>query len=155
MRAAWQQSADVPGMEVLTMEEHKIFYTVEDIAADLGMDRQQAGQIVNDLTERLRAKGILTVRGAVQKSYYLQMKESGFLSDDGAGRDDRPLTEKRLLCLKEFCIYSSLGQHAARKLAAEIGIERRIGHKVLYDRAAFDRWCDSCSVASEGRGDVE
>lgn len=122
-----------------------------DISADLGIDRQQAGQIVSNLAERLRAKGILTIKGAVQRNYYLQMKESGFLSDDGAGLDDRPLTEKRLLPLKEFCIYSSLGQHAARKFAADIGIERRIGRRVLYDRAAFDRWCDSYR-AEQGEG---
>ncbi len=137
------------------MDEHKFFYTAEDIAADLGIDRQQAGQIVNDLVDRLRVKGILTVRGAVQRNYYLQMKESGFLSEDGLGRNDRLLTEKRLLCLKEFCVYSSLGQHAARKLASEIGIERRIGHKVLYDRAAFDRWCDSCGTVPEERKEGE
>lgn len=136
------------------MEANKVFCTAEDIAADLGIDRQQAGQIVNDLSERLRAKGILTVRGAVQRGYYLQMKESGFLSDDGVYSDNRPLTEKRLLCLKEFCFYSSLGQHAARKLASEIGIERRIGRKVLYDRAAFDRWCDSCGTGPGERKEV-
>lgn len=125
-----------------------------DISADLGIDRQQAGQIVNNLTERLRAKGTLTVKGAVQRNYYLQMKEGGFLSDDGIGPDDRPLTEKRLLPLKEFCIYSSLGQHAARKLAADIGIEKRIGRKVLYDRVLFDRWCDSCRTEpAEGGGE--
>ena len=135
----------------MMMDEHKFFYTAEDIAADLGIDRQQAGQIVGDLIDRLRVKGMLTVRGAVQRNYYLQMKESGFLSDDGADRDNRPLTEKRLLCLKEFCVYSSLGQHAARKFASEIGIEKRIGHKVLYDRAAFDRWCDSGSKAAGAR----
>lgn len=135
------------------MDERKLFYTAADIAADLGIDRQQAGQIVSDLVGRLRAKGILTISGAVQRNYYLQMKEGGFLSDDGAQQDSRPLTEKRLLCLKEFCIYSSLGQHAARKLASGIGIERRIGRKVLYDRAAFDRWCDSCGMEPEARGD--
>lgn len=132
----------------------KLFMDVGDISADLGIDRQQAGQIVNNLTERLRAKGILTVKGAVQRNYYLQMKEGGFLSNDGIGPDDRPLTEKRLLPLKEFCIYSSLGQHAARKLAADIGIEKRIGRKVLYDRVLFDRWCDSCRTDSvEGGGE--
>lgn len=137
------------------MDEHKFFYTAEDIAADLGIDRQQAGKIVGDLTGRLRAKGILAVRGAVQRNYYLQMKESGFLADDGAGQDNRPLTEKRLLCLKEFCVYSSLGQHAARKLASEIGIEKRIGRKVLYDRVAFDRWCDLGSKEPGERKDRE
>lgn len=48
------------------VDEHKFFYMAEDIAADLGIDRQ----------------------------------------------------------------------HAARKLASGIGIEKRIGRKVLYDRAA-------------------
>ncbi len=137
------------------MDEHKFFYTAADIAADLGIDRQQAGQLVSNLTECLRAKGILTVKGAVQRNYYLQMKENGFLSDDGVGPDDRPLTEKRLLPLKEFCIYSSLGQHTARKFAADIGIERRIGRRVLYDRAAFDRWCDSYRAEPEERGGEE
>lgn len=133
----------------------KIFMDAGDISADLGIDRQQAEQIVDDLTERLKAKGILTIKGAIQRNYYLQMKESGFLSDDGVGPDDRPLTEKRLLPLKEFCIYSSLGQHAARKLAADLGIEKRIGRKVLIDRVAFDRWCDSYRAEPEGRGDAE
>lgn len=115
----------------------------EDISADLGIDRQQAGQIVDDLTERLKAKGILTIKGAIQRNYYLQMKESGFLSDDGADLDNRPLTEKRLLKLKEFCEYSSLGENTARKFAEKIGIKKRIGRKVLFDRELFDRWCDA------------
>ena len=120
----------------------KLFMDAEDISADLGIDRQQAGQIVDDLTERLKAKGILTIKGAIQKNYYLQMKESGFLSDDGADLDNRPLTEKRLLKLKEFCEYSGLGENTARKFAEKIGIKKRIGRKVLFDRELFDRWCD-------------
>jgi len=89
---------------VKALDEHKFFYTAEDIAADLGIDRQQAVQIVSKLIECLRAKGILTVKGAVQRNYYLQMKENCFLSNDGVGLDDRPLTENHLLPLKEFCI---------------------------------------------------
>lgn len=123
----------------------KLFMNAADIAEDLGIDEQMAAGLVRNLTERLRNKGIITVTGAVQTSYYLQMREVGFVSDDGK-RAEKPVLEKRLITLKEFCTYSSLGQHAARKLAADIGIEKRIGRKVLYDRVLFDRWCDSCRM---------
>ncbi len=67
------------------------------------------------------------------------------MSPEGMGPDCCPLNEKRLLGLEEFCAYSSLGQNTARRFAKKAGIEKRIGHKVLYDRALFDEWCDKNS----------
>lgn len=118
----------------------KWYMTAEDIAVDLGIGTEAAEKIMRELGERIKRKGGIVVPGRMPKSYYLQMKSSDFLSNDGA--EDYPMTEKRLLQLKEFCVYSGLGQSAARKFAKAVGVEKRIGHRVLYDRALFDEWCN-------------
>lgn len=124
----------------------KLFWDAEKVAVDLDISKSQATKLINALAGRIRNKGGIAVPGVIQRTYYLQMKESGFLSDDGAEKEDRPLTEKRLLCLEEFCIYSGLGQHTVRSLAADLGIKKQIGRRVLYDRVLFDQWCNSCAV---------
>ena len=69
------------------------------------------------------------------------MKDTGFTSAEG-NMDPQELMEKRLLNIGEFCFYSGLHRKLAGRLAKEIGIEKRIGRRVLYDRVLFDRWCD-------------
>jgi phage anti-repressor protein len=53
------------------------------------------------------------------------------------------LSEKRMLNLKEFCIYSGLGKTKARSYAEEKELVVHIGTRVLFDRVKFDRLCDS------------
>lgn len=121
----------------------KAFMTVEDVAGDIGIDSASARALIRNLGERIERKGGIYIEGRIQAAFYQKMKESAFLSDDGADLDNRLLTEKRLLCLKEFCEYSGLGENTARKFAEKIGIKKRIGRKVLFDRELFDRWCDT------------
>lgn len=119
----------------------KLFMNAEDIAADLDIGVREAKCLMSELQERIKRKGGCCIAGLVQTAYYEEMKAAGFLSDDGAAMD-YPLTEKRLLRLKEFCAYSGLGQNLARKFAKQEGIEKRIGRKALYDRVLFDEWCN-------------
>lgn len=120
----------------------KLFMTAEDIAADLGIDKKEAGRLLRNLGGRIKRKGGFYIAGMIPVSYYQKMKDTGFMSPDGMETDCCPLNQKRLLGLKEFCIYASLGQNTARQAAKKSGIEKRIGHKVLYDRVLFDEWCD-------------
>lgn len=49
---------------------------------------------------------------------------------------------KRLLDIKELCTYCGIGTCTAREWGKEIGAERRIGRRVLYDRVAVDAAID-------------
>lgn len=124
------------------MEENKVFYTAADIASDLSIGEGEAAELVNRLQKELKEAGKIVIRGKVPTAWYKQQKESGFM-ETGQQSERIPLTEKRLLRLKEFCEYSSLGENAARKFAEKTGIKKRIGRKVLFDRELFDRWCDT------------
>ncbi len=123
----------------------KLFMKTADIAADLDIDIKEAGKLITELGRRIIRKGGCYITGMVPVAYYQKMKSTGFLSTDGSEKSSYPLTEKRLLRLDEFCAYSSLGRNAARKLAKETGIEKRIGRRILYDRVLFDQWCDNHS----------
>ena len=54
----------------------------------------------------------------------------------------KDFTMKRLLDVKELGAYCGLGVCKAREWGREIGAERRIGRRVLYDRMAVDREID-------------
>ena len=123
--------------------EGKLFMKAEDIAADLGIDEIEAGRLLRNLGGRIKRKGGCYIAGMIPVSFYQKMKDTSFMSSDGMETDCCPLNEKRLLNLKEFCVYASLGQNTARQFAKKAGIEKRIGHKVLYDRVLFDEWCDN------------
>lgn len=49
---------------------------------------------------------------------------------------------KRLMSERETCEYVGLGRSKCRSWAEEIGAIRRIGRRVLYDRAVIDRAVD-------------
>lgn len=51
------------------------------------------------------------------------------------------LSEKRLLSVKEFQVYASIGRNNAFKLIRQAGCEIRIGKRVFADRVKFDNWC--------------
>ncbi len=122
---------------------NKWFMAAEDIAADLSIDAKEAVRLIRNLGGRIERKGGCYIAGMIPVSYYQKMKDTGFMSLDGMEPDCCRLNEKRLLSLKEFCAYSSQGQNTARRFAKKAGIEKRIGHKVLYDRVLFDEWCDN------------
>ena len=100
----------------------KLFMTTEDIAADLGIDEKEAGRLIRNLGERIKRKGGCYIAGMIPVLYYQKMKDTCFLSPDGMETDCCPLNQKRLLSLKEFCIYASLGQNTARQGAKKSGI---------------------------------
>lgn len=58
-------------------------------------------------------------------------------------------TGKRLLGIKEFCEYCGIGTCTAREWGKEIGAERRIGRRVLYDRMAIDAEIDRLGSGEE------
>lgn len=57
------------------------------------------------------------------------------------------LSDKRLLSMDEFAIYTSMGINRTRELAELSGALFRAGRRVLVDRAKFDRWCDEHTEA--------
>ena len=135
------QQTGVQETEVKTAEGHKIFYTAADIASDLSISEEEAEGLVKELHKELKASGSLVVSGKVPAAWYGQQKENGFMGAMQQGHI--PLTDKRLLKLDEFCCYSGMGQKTARKFAKAAGIEKRIGRRVLFDRALFDEWCSN------------
>ena len=122
------------------MEAHKVFYTAEDIAADLSVSEGEALEIVKRLHKELTASGKLAISGRVPAAWYETQKADGFMGI-GQQAERIPLTEKRLLGVQEFCIYSGLGRDAAYKAGERIGITKRNGRRVLFDRVLFDEWC--------------
>lgn len=52
------------------------------------------------------------------------------------------LSDKRLLSMDEFAIYTSMGMNKTRELAELSGALFKAGRRQLVDRAKFDRWCD-------------
>ncbi len=121
---------------------NKWYMTEEDIAADLGIDEKEAGRLLRNLGERIKRKGGCYISGRIPVSYYQKMKDTDFMSPDGMETDCCPLNQKRLLGLKEFCAYASLGKDTAYRVGEKTGITKRIGHRVLFDRVLFDEWCD-------------
>lgn len=53
------------------------------------------------------------------------------------------LDEKRLLSVRDFERYASIGHNNAYKLINRSGCGIRIGNKILVDRIRFDDWCSS------------
>lgn len=136
-----QQSADEQEMEVDTMEERKVFYTAADIASDLSISEREAADLVRELNKRLRVAGKIVVTGRVPAAWYKKHRESGFM-DVGQQAEHIPLTERRILGIKEFCCYSGLGRDAAYKFGERAGITKRNGTRILFDRVLFDEWCN-------------
>lgn len=123
------------------MEENKIFYTAADIAADLSISEREAVELVKKLQKELKASGCLVVSGKVPAAWYELRKAEGFL---GIGQQEEriPLTERRLLSIKDFRAYAGgIGDGMARRLAKEIGAAVHIGDRFLVDRLRFDEWC--------------
>ena len=134
-------AADVQGMEVQSMKEHKVFYTVADIASDLSISEDEAAELVKKLHKELKASGSLVVSGKVPAYWYECQKRTGFMGT-GQQAERIPLTERRLLSIKDFREYAGgIGDGMARKLAKEIGAAVHIGDRFLVDRLRCDEWC--------------
>lgn len=52
------------------------------------------------------------------------------------------VSEKRLMDANEVCMYLSLGRNRGVSFAREIGAERKIGRRCLYDKAVIDNYFD-------------
>lgn len=123
------------------MEGHKLFYTAADIADDLSISEGEAAELMKKLHKELKASGKLVVSGKVPAVWYGMKKAEGFL---GIGQKEEriPLTERRLLSIKDFREYAGgIGDGMARKLVKEIGAAVHIGERLLVDRLRFDEWC--------------
>jgi hypothetical protein len=51
--------------------------------------------------------------------------------------------EKRMLSIEECQSYIGLGKNSTRKLMKDIGAERKIGSRCLYDKHVIDNYLDS------------
>lgn len=123
------------------MEEHKIFYTAEYIASDLSISEGEAVELVKKLHKELKASGKLVVPCKVPAAWYELRKAEGFMSI-GQQEEHIPLTERRLLSIKDFREYAGgIGDGMARKLAKDICAVVHIGDRLLVDRLRFDEWC--------------
>ena len=46
--------------------------------------------------------------------------------------------EKRMLNIKEVCVYTGIGQTRARQYMDEIGATKQFGRRVLFDKTIID-----------------
>ena len=60
------------------------------------------------------------------------------------------MSDKRLLSMEEFRVYSGLGENVARNVAESTGAIFRVGRRVLVDRVKFDRFCDENTEVESG-----
>ena len=123
------------------MEGQKVFYTVADIAADLSISEGEAVKLMKVLQKKLKAAGKMIMPGKVPAAWYESEKEGGFM-DAGQQEERIPLTERRLLSIKDFREYAGgISDGRARKLVKEIGVSVYIGDRLLVDRIRFEEWC--------------
>ena len=47
--------------------------------------------------------------------------------------------EKRVLNIREVCIYTGIGQVRAREYMDQIGATKRFGRRVLFDKTVIDK----------------
>lgn len=62
-------------------------------------------------------------------------------------RNTAMIADKRLLDVPEMCAYLNLGRNKGVQFAKEIGAERKIGRRCLYDKSVIDKYLDSLSEA--------
>lgn len=123
------------------MPDNKVFYTVSDIAADLSINESEAADLVAQLQKVLKASGKIVLSGKVPAAWYETHKSDGFMK---LGQQFRrvPMTEKRLLSVKEFCQYAGgIDGRLARSFAKDNNLVVHIGRKMMIDRQRFDEWC--------------
>ncbi len=57
-------------------------------------------------------------------------------------KESENLVEKRFFNAKELCEYLNLGRNRGVEFAKNIGAERKIGRRCLYDKVVIDRYFD-------------
>lgn len=123
------------------MVESKAFYTVSDIAYDLSISESEAEELMKQFHKVLRASGKIVLSGKIPAIWYEMHKADGFMKL-GMYYQRVPLTEKKLLSVKEFCQYAGgIDVRLARSFARENNLVVHIGGKMLIDRHRFDEWC--------------
>lgn len=58
------------------------------------------------------------------------------------------IAEKRMLNIKEVCIYTGMGQTRAREYMDEIGATRKFGRRVLFDKPVIDKALNNMQEAN-------
>lgn len=123
------------------MPTSKTFYSVQEIASDLSIDEGEAAELVEQFQKVLKASGKIVLSGKIPAVWYEIHKCDGFMRLEQQFRRV-PLTEKRLLSVKEFCQYAGgIDARLARSFARENSLVVHIGGKMLIDRLKFDEWC--------------
>lgn len=123
------------------MPKSKAFYTVSDIAYDLSISESEAEELMKQFHKVLRASGKIVLSGKIPAIWYEMHKADGFMKL-GMYYIRVPLTDKRLLSVKEFCQYAGgIDVRLARSFARENNLVVHIGGKMLIDRHRFDEWC--------------
>lgn len=123
------------------MPASKAFYSVQEIATDLSIDEREAAELVEQFQKVLKASGKIVLSGKIPAAWYEIHKRDGFMKLSQQFRRV-PLTEKRLLSVKEFCQYAGgIDARLARSFARDNNIVVHIGGKMLIDRLKFDEWC--------------
>ena len=57
--------------------------------------------------------------------------------------EEKKIMQKRLLSVREFQVYASVGRNTAYRVIRISGSGIRIGRRLLVDRVKFDRWCEN------------
>ena len=123
------------------MVESKAFYTVSDIAYDLSISESEAEELMKQFHKVLKASGKIVLSGKIPAIWYEMHKADGFMKL-GMYYRRVPLTEKKLLSVKEFCQYAGgIDVRLARSFARENNLVVHIVGKMLNDRHRFDEWC--------------
>lgn len=67
-----------------------------------------------------------------------------------------PLSDRRLLTFKDFCVYSGLHRDKAREFLKSSNVVISFGKRTnLIDRKKFDDWCDKqCSYSTSSAPNV-
>jgi len=114
------------------------------VAGDIDISVEQSRELIKLMRKQLAGAGYLTVPDLIQKWYYLEQKASGFaLPQRVLGQEENtPFKERRLLSMKDFCNYTSLGKDNAAELARVSGAVFHVGRRILVDREKFDHWCN-------------
>lgn len=68
----------------------------------------------------------------------IERKKKNMIAQDVMGE----LKDKRLLNVREICIYTGLGRTQARQFMDEIGATRKFGSRVLFDKTVIDAALD-------------
>ena len=58
--------------------------------------------------------------------------------------------EQRMLGIDGAKAYINMGKSKTMQIMEEIGAKRKIGRRVVYDKAVIDKWLDAMAADQEG-----